>query len=42
MAALIDLVVQDCKAVGIETLTPAELAGLVDKWEADTGHKQKG
>lgn len=42
MAALIDLVVQDCRAVGIETLTPAELAGLVDRWESDTGHKQKG
>lgn len=41
MAALIDLVVQDCRAVGIETLTPAELAGLVDRWESDTGHKQK-
>lgn len=40
MAALIDLVVQDCKAVGIETLTPAELAGLVDRWEADTGRKK--
>lgn len=42
MAALIDLVVQDCRAVGIGTLTPAELAGLVDRWESDTGHKQKG
>lgn len=42
MAALIDLVVQDCRAVGIETLTPAELVGLVDRWESDTGRKQKG
>ena len=39
MAALIDLVVQDCKQLGIETLTPAELAGLVDKWESDNGKK---
>lgn len=37
MAALIDLVVQDCKSLGIETLTPAELAGLVDRWEATDG-----
>lgn len=35
MAALIDLVVQDCKQLGIDTLTPAELAGLVERWEAD-------
>lgn len=35
MAALIDLVVQDCKQLGIETLTPAELAGLVERWESD-------
>ena len=39
MAALIDLVVQDCKQLGIETLTPAELAGLVDRWEGDDGKK---
>ena len=40
MAALIDLVVQDCKQLGIETLTPAELAGLVDKWVGDNGMKE--
>lgn len=40
MAALIDLVVQDCEQLGIETLSPAELAGLVDRWEADTGRKK--
>lgn len=40
MAALIDLVVQDCEQLGIETLSPAELAGLVDGWEADTGRKK--
>ena len=39
MAALIDLVVQDCKQLGIDTLTPAELAGLVDRWEGDNGKK---
>lgn len=33
MAALIDLVVQDCRAVGIETLTEQELSLLCDKWE---------
>lgn len=37
MAALIDLVVQDCKSLGIETLTPAELARLVDRWEVPDG-----
>ena len=39
MAALIDLVVQDCKQLGIDTLTPAELAGLVDRWKGDNGKK---
>ena len=38
MAALIDLVVQDCKQLGIDTLTPAELAGLVDRWEGQSPH----
>ena len=28
MSRLIDNIVQDCKAVGIETLTPSELAKL--------------
>lgn len=32
MSRLIDLVVQDCKSVGIETLTPEKLAGLMDEW----------
>ncbi len=32
MARLIDWVVQDCKSVGIETLTPKELDGLIEKW----------
>lgn len=32
MAALIDSIVQDCQAVGIETKTPAELALLVEEW----------
>ncbi len=32
MSRLIDLVVQDCKAIGIETLTPAELARLKEDW----------
>ena len=40
MAALIDLVVQDCKQLGIETLTPAELAGLGGKWVGDNGMKE--
>lgn len=32
MSRLIDNIVQDCKAVGIETMTPAELAALKDAW----------
>lgn len=34
MARLIDNIVQDCKAVGIETLTDREIASIKDKWEA--------
>lgn len=32
MSRLIENTVQDCKALGIETLTPAELALLMDDW----------
>lgn len=32
MSRLIDMVVQDCKAVGIETMTPRELAMLKAEW----------
>lgn len=34
MSRLIDLIVQECKQQGIETLTPAELAGLLEEWES--------
>ena len=33
IARLIDAVVQDCKALGIETMPPAELAQLMSAWE---------
>ena len=33
MSRLIDNVVQDCKAVGIETMTPAELARICEEWQ---------
>jgi hypothetical protein len=33
MTRLIDNIVQDCKAVGIETMTPNELARLLEGWE---------
>lgn len=33
MSRLIDNIVQDCKAVGIETLTPEELARLKEDWK---------
>lgn len=32
MARLIDIVVQECKAQGVETLTPAELNKLREEW----------
>ena len=32
MSRLIDNIVQDCKAQGIETLTPEELARLTEEW----------
>lgn len=32
MTMLISNIVQDCKAVGIETLTPSELARLTSEW----------
>jgi hypothetical protein len=32
MSRLIDYIVQDCQAVGIETLTPAELEVLKNEW----------
>lgn len=34
MSRLIELAVQDCRSLGIETATPSELALLLDKWEA--------
>lgn len=33
MSALIDAIVQDCKAVGVETLTPEHIAVLNAAWE---------
>lgn len=33
MSRLIDNIVQDCKAQGIETLTPDELARLTEAWQ---------
>lgn len=32
MSRLIRSVVEECKAQGIETMTPEELSGLVDRW----------
>ena len=32
MQRLISNVVADCKELGIETLTPAEISGLLDRW----------
>ena len=33
MGALIDHIVQDCKAVGIETENPANIRSLLEQWE---------
>ena len=33
MARLIDIIVQECKTQGIETMTPAELARLMGEWQ---------
>jgi len=33
MARLIDIIVQECKAQGIETMTPTELARLTEEWK---------
>lgn len=33
MSRLIDLIVQDCKAQGIETMTPQQLAALMEGWK---------
>lgn len=33
MSRLIDYIVEDCKAVGIETLTPEKLAALKEDWK---------
>ena len=32
MSRLIDLVVEDCKQMGIETMTPKEMDALVSRW----------
>lgn len=34
MSRLIDLIVQDCKEQGIETLPPQKLAALMEAWDA--------
>jgi hypothetical protein len=36
MSRLIDMVVQDCKENGIETLTPAEIAAMYSAWRGDS------
>ena len=33
MARLIDLIVQDCRALGVETLPPYKLAAMVEEWK---------
>lgn len=35
MSRLIDLIVQECKQQGIETATPAEQAGMLERWELE-------
>ena len=33
MSRLISLIIEDCKAQGIETMTPAELSRLMEAWD---------
>ena len=40
MSALVDSLVQEAKALGIETLSPAELARMESAWQARTGEKR--
>lgn len=42
MARLIDAVVQDCHALGIETMTPQELEILKNDWRAHAQHHSAG
>ena len=39
MARLIDNIIQDCKAVGIETATPAEIDAMKARWEDAQANK---
>lgn len=41
MSRLIDNIVQDCQAVGIETRTPEELANLISLWGSNEKHPTK-
>lgn len=36
MSRLIDSIVEDCKAIGIETLPPEKLAAMKEEWDAPT------
>jgi hypothetical protein len=38
MSRLIDNIVQDCKAVGIQVMTPDEIADLMSKWSEYEKH----
>lgn len=37
MSVLIDRIVQDCEAVGIDTKTPDQIANLLNQWEVNSG-----
>lgn len=41
MARLIENIVQDCQAVGIETRTPEEIANLISLWGSNEKHTAK-
>jgi len=41
MASLIDHIVQDCQALGIETLTPQEIAAMNEQWGQRERKNQK-
>lgn len=41
MSRLIDLVVQECQQLDIETKTPEELKSLIDSWDSGTNRSSK-
>lgn len=41
MSRLVDLIVQECKQLNIETMTPEQLSVLKEEWGKDDSKKSK-